>query len=147
MNKVIRILRSLLAVFAGLIIISFFTEIIEFSIVAILNGSVTSDQDIYFEIRNRGPIIFLKFVYTSVAGFLGGYITAWITDRWEMEHGIALAMIQTLSLIWGMSVSPYAQTTPFWVWCILILLLNPAILIGAKLKKSWKDKNHNNVPI
>jgi hypothetical protein len=69
MDKIREILRSLLAVFAGLIIISFFTEIIEFSVVTILNGSVTSDQDIYFEIRNRGPIIFLKLVYTTVAVF------------------------------------------------------------------------------
>lgn len=139
MHKIISVAQSILAVFIGLMVISLVTEVIEFSVITALHGSVTTDSNIYFEIRNRLPVILLKFVYNGVAAFLGGYVTAWIADRRQIGHGIALASIQAISLIWGMSSSSFSHSTPPWVWMMLILLMPPAIVIGAKWRRNRKQ--------
>lgn len=136
MHKIISIAQSILAVFIGIMVISLVIEVIEFGIITALHGSITTDSNIYFEIRNRLPVILFKFVYNGIAAFLGGYVTAWVANRQQVGHGIALALIQAISLVWGMSVSPFAQSTPPWVWMMLILLMSPAIIFGAKYRKN-----------
>jgi len=43
----IRALRSVSGVFAGLMLISVIAEGIEFLLVALVHGSITTDQDVY----------------------------------------------------------------------------------------------------
>ncbi len=138
MRKIVSISRSLLAVFIGLLVISLIAESVEFGVVTALHGSPITDQEIYFEIRNQLPVILLKFIYNAFAAFIGGYLTGLIAGRQELGHGIALALTQAVSLIWGMTVSPLAHSTPLWAWIMLVLLMPTAIVAGARFRKNRK---------
>lgn len=134
------VVRSLLAVVIGLLLISLITELIEFGVVTALHGAVTTDQAIYFEIRNRLPVILFKFVYNGVAALIGGFVAGWIAGRKEIHHGVALALAQALALLWAMTVSPYAQTTPLWVWLVLLVEMTVGIVGGAWFHYQRKGK-------
>ena len=67
----IQTLRSVLGVFFGIMLISLIAEGIEFLLVALVHGSITTDQDVYFEIRNRPAMLAAKFIYNSVAALAG----------------------------------------------------------------------------
>lgn len=86
----IQTLRSVLGVFFGLMLISLIAEGIEFLLVALVRGSITTDQDVYFEIRNRPAMLTAKFIYNSVAGLAGGCIAG----RAPIWHGVFLEAVQ-----------------------------------------------------
>jgi len=131
----IQALRSVLGMFLGLMVMSVIAEGIEFILVALVHGSVTTDQDIYFEIRNRPALLAAKFFYNSAAGLAGGYVTAWIAGRAPIWHGAFLAALQLAGLIYGMTASPYASTTPLWAWIGLAGTMTPIILFGSWLSR------------
>jgi hypothetical protein len=130
----IQALRSVLGVFLGLMLISLIAEGIEFLLVALVHGSITTDQEVYFEIRNRPALLGIKFIYNSVAGLAGGYVTAWIASRAPIWHGVFLAAVQLSGFIYGMTASPYASTTPMWAWIGLAGTMTPMIVFGSWLR-------------
>jgi hypothetical protein len=123
-----------LAILAGLFLISAVAEGVEFLLVAALHGSVTSDQEVYFAIRNRPSVLAAKFLYNGLAALLGGYAAAWIAGRARVLHGAALALLQLSGLLYGMTASPYAPTTPLWMWVGLCVTMPPLVLLGAWLR-------------
>lgn len=134
MRTGIHIARYILALVMGLAVISMIAEGIEFLLVVLANGSVPAPET-YFEIRNRVWFLGLKFLYNGFALFVGGWLAARIASRWSFSCVIALALIQTLSLIWGMTFSEFARTTPFWAWIALTIEAPPCILIGGRKGK------------
>jgi len=143
----IQALRSALGVFLGLMLISFIAEGIEFLLVALVHGSTTTDQEIYFEIRNRPVLLGTKFIYNSIAGLAGGYITAWIAGRAPIWHGVFLAAVQLAGLIYGMTASPYAGTTPMWAWIGLAGTMTPIIVLGSWLgRRRANNKSSKRIP-
>lgn len=130
-DVLIQALRSVLGVFLGLMLISLIAEGIEFLLVALVHGSITTDQEVYFEIRNRPALLGIKFIYNSVAGLAGGYVTAWIARRAPIWHGVFLAAVQLSGFIYGMTASPYASTTPMWAWIGLAGTMTPMIVFGS----------------
>jgi hypothetical protein len=132
----ISIFKSILAVVVGLVLISLIVEPIEFAVVTILNGSVTTDPLVYFQIRNQIPVLLLKMIYNTLGAMVGGFVTAFIAGKWQVWHGIALAIVQTVALIGGMLTPPYGELTPMPVWLALIAFTFPAIVFGAWLRQS-----------
>ncbi|MCH8823265.1 MAG: hypothetical protein IH984_07120 [Planctomycetes bacterium] len=90
----IQVIRSVLGIFIGSVVITIIAEGIEFVLVALVHGSIATDQDVYFEVRNRLPILSLKFFYNSLAGLVGGYVAAWSAFRAPVIHGLILATVQ-----------------------------------------------------
>jgi len=127
-------LRTVGGVLAGLVLISMIAEGIEFVLVTALHGSVTMDPDTYFAIRNRPGVLAFKLVYNSVAALAGGFVCAWIAGRMEMLHGLLLAAVQTAGFIYGMTASPFAHTTPLWMWIVLTVLTAAAVFFGAHIR-------------
>ena len=130
-DVLIQALRGMLGVFLGLMLSSLIAEGIEFLLVALVHGSITTDQEVYFEIRNRPALLGIKFIYNSVAGFAGGYITAWVACRAPIWHGVFPATVQLAGFIYGMTASPYASTTPMWAWIGLAATMTPMIVFGS----------------
>lgn len=130
-----RILRSVLAVVAGLVLITLIVEPIEFALVALANGGVTTDQDVYFAVRNQPAFLAAKLVYNSLAAIAGGYAAAWLAGRAPMAHGIVLALVQTVAFGWALSQPTVRPTTPDWVWACLIALSFAGILAGSALRR------------
>ncbi len=129
-----KLLRSLLALFGSLILISILVETVEFLLVTALHGSITSDQQVYFGIRNRPWVLALKLLYTFGGGLVGGYVAAWLAGRAELKHALILAGVQAVAMIWGMTASEYADTMPRWAWILVTLDVALAIVVGGWLR-------------
>lgn len=127
-----KVLRSILGVLTGLIAISVIAEGIEFLLVTALHGRAVTDPDVYFEVRNRPLVLGLKLVYNTLAAGVGGYLAAWIAGHKHLAHGAALAGVQLVLFVWGMTASEYAGTTPAWAWITLCVTMSAAILLGAR---------------
>lgn len=132
-------LRTVAGVFAGLMSITLIAEGIEFGLVTALHGSVTQDPQVYFGVRNQPWVLGLKLLYNTVAALAGGWVCAWIAGRLEMLHGMLLAVVQTAGFIYGMTASPYANTTPLWMWIALTVLSAVAIVWSAHLRSRKKS--------
>jgi len=127
-----RVLRSFLAILAGLVVLTLVAETIEVAIFAALHGEFTQDPAVYFGVRNRPGVLVAKLFYNSGAAFLAGYVAAWVAGRAALLHGAVLAVIQLSLFVWGMMYSEYAGTTPTWAWVALVPLMGIGILLGAR---------------
>ena len=131
------ILRWLLGFVVGLGATTLLTEVIEYGLVSLAGGSATDPQQ-YFAVRNRSWILGLKLFYTPAAGLLGGYLAAWIGGRSGLRLALAVALAQALSLIWAMTASPFAGSTPLWLWITLLITVPAAIGLGGWLRMRSK---------
>lgn len=134
------LIRSLLAIIAGLLIISFITEGIEFGIVTSIIEGIPSPQDAesYFAVRNQPSILILKLIYTAIASIIGGYLTSWIAKE-AYKHTIVLASLQTIALIYGMTSTEFSSYTPNWIWVMLIGICFVFIMLGGYLYQSRRS--------
>lgn len=125
-------IRSLFAIIAGLLIISFIVEGIEFGIIAAITGEIPSPQNLesYFAVRNQPSILILKLIYTALASVIGGYLTSWIAKE-AYKHTVILASVQTIALIYGMTATEFSSYTPNWLWIMLMGICFVFILLGA----------------
>jgi hypothetical protein len=128
-----KVLRSVVAVLAGLVLISAIVEPLEFMLVALVNGQPTTDPDRYFAVRNQPLFLAAKLLYNTVAAVGAGVVTAWLAPRAWVRHGIALAVIQTVAFAWALATPELRRTTPDWMWAALIPLTSAGIVLGALL--------------
>ena len=133
---IINVLRFILGVILGLAVISIIAESVEFGLVTLVNGGITTDMDVYFDIRNQLWFLILKFIYNGMGAFVGGWLAKTIASLWKVACVITLAVIQTVSLIWGMTLSEFTGTTPAWAWILLIIEMPLLIYIGGTFRKS-----------
>lgn len=129
-----RMLRSVLAVLAGLVVISVLVESIEFALVALVNGGATTDPDTYFRIRNQPAFLAAKLVYNTAAAIVGGFLAAWLARRAAVAHGIVLAVVQTAAFGWALANPAIRRSTPDWMWACLIVLTFAGIVVGSLLQ-------------
>jgi hypothetical protein len=130
-----RLLRSVLAVVAGLLLITAIVEPLEFGLVSLVNGSVTTDPDRYFAVRNRPWFLAAKLGYNTAAAVAGGFVTAWLARRSAVSHGAALAVVQTAAFAWALANPQMRQTAPVWVWAALIVLTFAGIMWGVLIQQ------------
>ena len=130
-----RILRSVFAVLAGLLLISVVVESLEFALVALVNGGVTTDPNSYMAIRNRPAFLAAKLGYNTAAALVGGWVCAWLARRDPITHGMVLAAIQTVAFGWAVTTPPVRQSTPDWMWASLIVVTFAAIVAGSLLQR------------
>lgn len=128
----LRLLRGAVAVFVGLMVTSLIAEPIEFLLVGAVRGAFTTDQTEYFATRNRSPILCAKFLYNSLAAFFGGFAAAWLAGHRPVLHGHLLATTQAILFVWGMTLSEFAGTTPFWFWGPAVPIMYVATILGAR---------------
>ena len=127
-------LRSFVAVVVGLGVISIVVRALEFTLFnALAPGPIATMND-YFAIQNQPGVRAAKLVYTTVAGVLGGYLTARIAEFHEVRHAVALAAIETAALAWGFTQGEFASYTPVWLRASLVLFTGPAIIAGATIR-------------
>jgi hypothetical protein len=126
-----RVVRSVLAVVVGLMVISIVVEIIELALVTLVHGSVVTDPVTYFGIRNRLWFLGLKLVYNTAGAVVGGLVAARIAGRAPRAHGIALAIVQAVALIYAVLTPDMRQWTPDWMWAALIVVSTLGVLWGA----------------
>lgn len=128
------ILRSVAGVFLGLVVISLIVESLEFGLVTLVHGGVTTDPDVYFGVRNRPGVLAAKLVYNSAAAVVGGLVVARVAGRAALAHGIVLAVVQTIAFGWALMNPALRQSTPDWMWASLIILTAAGIIGGSALE-------------
>ena len=126
-----QILRSIFAVFAGLVLISVIVESLEFGLVTLLNGEVTTDPAIYSRVRNTPAFLATKVVYNTAAAIVGGWVAARLARRAPMAHGLVLAGVQTVALGWALVTPELRRSTPDWMWACLIVVTFAGIITGS----------------
>jgi hypothetical protein len=127
------VLRSVVAVLAGLVLISAVVEPLEFVLVALVNGQPTTDPERYFAVRNQPLFLAAKLMYNTVAAVGAGFVTAWLAPSAWVRHGIAMAVLQTVAFGWGLASPELRRTTPEWMWAALIPLTAAGVVLGAVL--------------
>ena len=133
-NPVVRLIRTILAVIAGLIAITLIVEPIEFLLVTIVNRGMTTDPYEYFLIRNRGWFLALKVIYNTGAAAIAGYLTAWIAGRAPFSHAVVVAVLQTIAFGFAFAIPELRSTGPDWMWVTLIIATPAAIVVGALIR-------------
>jgi hypothetical protein len=129
-----RIVRSVLAVVAGIVFLSVVVEALEFGLVTLVHGGTTTEPETYFSIRNRGWFLALKLAYNTLAAVGAGVVAALIAGYAPLKHGLAVAALQTLAFAWAVTQPEVRQWTPGWMWAALILLSFAGIMAGACLR-------------
>jgi hypothetical protein len=128
------IIRSIIAVLAGIAVASLIVEPLELTLVRGVAGGPIANEAEYFAIRNRPWILAVRVLLTGVAGLLGGYVAAKVAGAREMAHVKVAAALQTLALVNGMLFGAYATTTPPWAWMAMIVVTAPAMLAGGWIR-------------
>jgi hypothetical protein len=128
-------IRSIVAILAGIGVVSLVTQFLEFTLVGAAAGGSLTGMEHYFEIRNRPSILAAALVYNTVAAILGGYVTAKIARQQEMAHARVAALVMTASMLYGFTVGEFARFTPVWLRIALIALIAPAVLVGATIRQ------------
>jgi hypothetical protein len=132
------LLRSIIAVLAGVAVVSLLVEPLELTLVrAVAGGPIASEAE-YFAVRNRPMILAVRVVLTAMAGLLGGYVAAKIAGAREMAHVKVAAALQTAALVNGMVFGAYAAATPRWAWLAMIAVTAPAMLGGGWIRVAAK---------
>lgn len=130
-------LLLIVSVIAGLFIISFITEAIEFTtILNISNLSMSElyrNQPLYLELRNQTHILVFKLFYTTMAGIIGGYVAVFISHYFKKTAVFSLMILQTASLIWAAFFSGLSASLPLWIWILLIISVPSGIFVGYRL--------------
>lgn len=126
--------RSLVAVIAGVGVISVVVQLLEFTLVNAVAPTPISDMAAYFAILNQPLMLAAKLVYNTLAAILGGYITARIAGTSEVRHGMVAAAAQTAAYAWGFTLGEFASFTPVWMRLVLVLITGPAMIAGATIR-------------
>ena len=127
--------RSVVAVLAGLVLISVIVESFEFALVALVNRGVTTDPDIYLRVRNQPAFLAAKLVYNTAAAIIGGLVAAWLARRAAVAHGMVLAVIETAAFGWALATPALRRSAPDWMWAALIVLTFAGINAGSLFQR------------
>jgi predicted aconitase with swiveling domain len=111
-------LRSSLAVLAGILVLTAATFAIEAVVDPLMNRNVP------------GRIFTLAYTLLCVAA--GGYVTAWLARRFEVRHAVIMGVIEAVFTIGAMMAMP--GHAPIWSWISGIVLVVPAAWFGGMLR-------------
>jgi len=129
-------IRSILAVFAGLVVltlVSFAIEMVADPLLMHLFPQTLPDAAALAE--NLSVRLFM-LVYTTFSIALGGYVTAWIARRAQLVHAAILGVLEVAFTLYVMIAAPFheAHPAPRWVWITGAFVMIPAACLGAAIQ-------------
>src|SRR5579862_1167939 len=128
--------RSILAVLAGLLTLT----IVSFAIEAAVNPlllhlwpSAFPDQN---AIARSIPARLIMTLYTLLAVAAGGFVTSWIASRLKLRHAIIMGGLEAALTLYVMIAAPFpeARNAPRWGFIVAIVLMIPAAALGARIQ-------------
>ena len=127
-------MQNLLGLLVGMGVFRLVVAVLETALVgAVSDGAVTSEPE-YFAVRNQPAMLAAALAYNSAAAFLGGYVMAKLAGARDLMLGGIGATVQTAILVWGFTAGEYAGWTPVWARFALVLLIGPAMVVGAAVR-------------
>lgn len=129
-------MRSILAVFTGIVVLTLLTFAIEAATTALLMNAFPNALPTKEAMQSNVPMKLFILVYSTLCMIAAGYITAWIAPRNELRLAIIMAAIQVALTAWAMSA--FYDHAPFWAWLAGMVLMVPAAWLGATLRRKRK---------
>ena len=125
-------IRSALAVFAGIVVLT----VASFAIEAVANPLLmklfpNALPNAAAMIHNVPARIFM-LVYTMLCVAAGGYVTAWVARGSEIRHAVIMGAIEAVFTIAAMLGLP--GQAPTWSWIAAIVLTIPAAWFGGSVR-------------
>jgi len=84
------------------------------------------------------PLLLFMMAYSLSFSVLGGYVTALVARRKELQHALALGVLQ-FAMGFAATIK-FFDTAPLWYHVLFLTLLIPAILIGGQLRMMQKRR-------
>lgn len=129
-------IRSILAVFAGLValtIVSFAIEAAADPLLMHLFPRALPNEPAF---AGNFPVRILMVAYTIFAIGVGGYVTAWIARRTRLTLATIMGAIEVVFTLYVMIAAPFreARPAPPSIWITGVLLMIPAACFGAAIQ-------------
>jgi hypothetical protein len=126
-------MRSIAAVFAGIVVLTLLTFAIEAATTPWLLRTFPDALPTTEAMQGNVPMKLFILVYSTLSMMAAGYVTAWIARRHPLRLAIVMAAIQLALTAWAMSAF-YAHA-PLWAWLAGMALMLPAAWLGATLRR------------
>jgi hypothetical protein len=129
-------IRSILAVLAGLVVLTIVSFAIEAAadplLMHLFPGSLPNSAALA---ASTGARVFMLF-YTMFAIAAGGYVTAWIARRRQLTHAAIMGAIELAFTVYVMVAAPFPEVrqAPRWGWLATMILTIPAACLGGVIR-------------
>ena len=134
------VIRSVLAVFAGIAVLTMTSFAIEWATDPVLAGVLPDAQSTGATSHNVVRKL-IMFVYSTLCVACGGYATAWLARGSEVRHAVIMGVIQmTLTLL---AMIEFHDKAPLWFWIAGIVVTVPAAWCGGMLRVKVLDRATN----
>ncbi len=124
-------IRSIIAVIAGSVI---------WMVTALgMDGVLMSLMPTWFGANGKVesvPLMLFMMSYSLLFSVLGGFVTASIARRKEIQHALALGVLQLAMGI--IATVQFYDTAPLWYHVMFLVLLVPANIFGGQLRTMQK---------
>jgi hypothetical protein len=129
-------IRSILAVLAGLIALTIVSFAIELAADPILLHVFPRALPDAAALAGSLPARLFMVAYTTFAIGVGGYVTAWIARRSRLTLAAIMGAIEVAFTLYVMIAAPFheAHPAPRWVWITGVILMIPAACLGAAIR-------------
>jgi hypothetical protein len=133
-----KILRSALAVLAGLAVLTLTSFAIEWAVDPLLMRLFPRALPTSSALNTNLYASLFMYFYTVLAVVAGGYVTAWIARQSPVRHAIAMGVIELALTLWAMQAA--VTNAPLLNWVIGIVTVVPAAWLGGLLRARQATK-------
>jgi hypothetical protein len=123
------VLRSILAVLAGLVAITATSFAIEAAADPLLMKMLAVPNKA--ALTHNSAVSLITMAYTLVCVVGGGYITARLARRLPVRHALILGLLQAALMVPAMM--SFADPGPLWRWVVGMVLVIPAAWAGGAI--------------
>ena len=129
-------IRSILAVLAGLVVLTLVSFAIEIAADPLLMHLFPRALPDAAALAGNLPARLLLVAYTTLSIGVGGYVTAWIARRSRLTHAAIMGAIEVAFTLYVMIAGPFheAYPAPQLVWITGLVLMIPTACLGAAIQ-------------
>ena len=129
-------IRSVLAVLAGLAVLTIASFAIEAAVGPLLMRMFPGALPDADALSRNFPARLTMLAYTTFSIGLGGYVTAWIASRAKTWHAAIMGAVEVAFTVYIMIAGPFkeAHQAPRWGWTVGLILMVPAACLGGAIR-------------
>ena len=129
-------IRSILAVLAGLVALTIVSFVVEIGADPLLMHLFPRALPDVAALAGNLPARLFMVAYTTFAIGVGGYVTAWIARRSRLILAAIMGAIEVAFTLYVMIAGPFreAHSAPQLVWITGLVLMIPAACLGAAIR-------------
>ena len=129
------VLRSVLAVLAGIVAMAIVTLAIESTAIPLLMRLFPTAFPDHVAFSHNFWARLLIVGYTMLAVAISGYVAAWIARRSVILHAVIAGAVQIALTAYFVLVASYPIIEPpTWKWIVMLILTLPAAAFGGMLR-------------